>query len=288
MSHQIVFNDGAQKWCDIVSLYFTTTPSYLLKLYVNSFTLDSGSTVIGDFVEASFGGYTARALSGWGTPTLAYPYYYSKPSPQLWVADGTGSLPQTVYGMYVIDNSDGKLLWGETFPVAQLIAAANDYVLYRPRLNWSSLYRLAYPSGPLDFIRVQNLGKKHFIRAVTGLGLPTGYRCHLFQNSPAMTDQLSIGAFTESTYPGYASQAISGFNASSLVSSQWVAISTSVLFFLCTGSGSPQNANGYYVTENSTGELVWSEYFAIPAPMNDNTGFATVLPQISTQSEFTL
>lgn len=93
---------------------------------------------------------------------------------------------------------------------------------------------------------------------------------HLFQNNLTPTAASRIGDFTESTFPGYASEATPIWSAPALVGG--VAETTSAqITFSCTGGGG-QNVYGYYVTDAGN-TLVYSERYA-GAPVNMVNGAA--------------
>lgn len=86
-----------------------------LRLYSNNVT-PSPTSVAGDFTEVAGGGYSSKALTfaNWeitgGTPTVAL---YN--AVQSWAFTGATNAPGTIYGYYIIKNSDGSLLCAERF-----------------------------------------------------------------------------------------------------------------------------------------------------------------------------
>ncbi len=89
----------------------STTGDLTLRLYENSVSLADG-TVIGDFTEATFPGYSAITLANAsvtvadnaGTETASYPQ-------QTFTATGSGN---SVYGYYVTDGST-QVVFAEVF-----------------------------------------------------------------------------------------------------------------------------------------------------------------------------
>jgi len=93
---------------------------YTLKLFKNNLFPDA-STVITDFEEANFTGYTPITLTRieWNNATIvsgkAKAEYSSIPS---WTCGATGN---TVYGYWIEGTTSGTLLWTERFDSPQLL-----------------------------------------------------------------------------------------------------------------------------------------------------------------------
>lgn len=91
------------------------TPALTLKLFGNNAT-PAGSSSAASFTEISGGGYASKplVLAGWnitaGDPSVAI---YN--TVQKWTFTGPINAPGTIYGYFVIRNSDGKLMWAERF-----------------------------------------------------------------------------------------------------------------------------------------------------------------------------
>jgi hypothetical protein len=91
------------------------TPALTLKLYSNNVT-PTGLSSAASFTEVSGGGYTSLPLTfaNW-TITSGDPSSAVYNATQSWNFTGVTSAPGTIYGYYVIRNSDGKLMWAERF-----------------------------------------------------------------------------------------------------------------------------------------------------------------------------
>jgi len=96
------------------------TPALTLRIYGNNVTPNANSQA-SDFTEIAGGGYANKPLTfaNWvitdGDPTEAQ---YN--AVQQWNFTGPINTPGTIYGYYVTRNSDGKLIWAERFPAANV------------------------------------------------------------------------------------------------------------------------------------------------------------------------
>jgi hypothetical protein len=95
--------------------------SYILRLYKNNAT-PSQSTVIGDFTEADFVGYSPVTMSraGWASSSTVSNKAQSTYAQQSWTCGSTGN---TVYGYYVVGASSGVCLWAEKFGSARVMSS---------------------------------------------------------------------------------------------------------------------------------------------------------------------
>jgi len=87
---------------------------YTLKLYQNDYT-PLAASVIGDFTEADFTGYTSKTLtrSGWNASAIVGGKAEAEyGTTQTWTCGATGN---TVYGYTVQGATSGALLWAERF-----------------------------------------------------------------------------------------------------------------------------------------------------------------------------
>jgi hypothetical protein len=101
----------------------TSFPDYVLKLYSNNYTPAQG-TILTDFTEASFTGYTGVtfARSAWATATANPVTFKGEASANQisWTA-GSG---ETLYGYYV-ESDTGDLLWAELFNTSKAIQSGD-------------------------------------------------------------------------------------------------------------------------------------------------------------------
>jgi hypothetical protein len=118
------------------------TPALTMKIYGNNVT-PTGASTAASFTEISGGGYTSKPLTfaNWGIvsgdPSIAT--YNAMQS-----FDFTGAIagPGTIYGYFVTRNSDGKLMWAERFPPANVpfVPVAGSKIQILPKLSAQSLF----------------------------------------------------------------------------------------------------------------------------------------------------
>lgn len=77
------------------------------------------ATVEGDFTEANFTGYAAKALARatWGAAATAGGVSSSTYAQQSWLP----TTAQTVLGYYVTENTAGDIMWGELFAAGRAL-----------------------------------------------------------------------------------------------------------------------------------------------------------------------
>ena len=96
------------------------TPALTMRIYGNNFT-PNATSIAANFTEIAGGGYLAKPLifANWsivaGDPSQA-----TYATIQKWTFTGPINAPGTIYGYYVTRNSDGKLMWAERFPAANV------------------------------------------------------------------------------------------------------------------------------------------------------------------------
>lgn len=112
-----------------------------LKLYGNDKTPAAGDSSSG-YTEIAGGGYIAKALvfASWtiteGSPVKA------KNATQTFTFTSVINAPGSIYGYYVIRDSDGKLLWAERFPAANVPFAPinGSKIIITPIFNLASQF----------------------------------------------------------------------------------------------------------------------------------------------------
>lgn len=117
------------------------TPALTLRLYGNDKTPADGDTAAA-YTEITGGNYTNRPLTfaSWnisaGTPSQA------SNIGQTWLFNGPVNPPNTIYGYFVTRNSDGKLMWAERFPAANVpFAPVNgSKIVLLPRITAESQF----------------------------------------------------------------------------------------------------------------------------------------------------
>lgn len=118
------------------------TPALTLRLYGNNVT-PSGASSAASFTEIAGGGYANKPLTfaNWGIvagdPSLA-----TYNALQNFNFTGVINAPGTIYGYYVTRNSDGKLMWAERFPAANVPFApiAGSKIAVLPKFSAQSLF----------------------------------------------------------------------------------------------------------------------------------------------------
>lgn len=99
----------------------------VLRLYTNNYTPDATS-VVGDFTEASFGGYAAQTLTraSWNAPYddggIGTMQYGS-------VTSWTPTTTQTIRGFYVTNTANTKVLWAQKYALDEQATSGEDYEL---------------------------------------------------------------------------------------------------------------------------------------------------------------
>jgi hypothetical protein len=111
----VITDNGMLEFVSRMVGAITTTPDWLVGLFVNNITPDR-ETVLGDFVEPSWPGYGRVELFtfDWQSPVIvddrAELVYGS--SPIAWANDGS---IQTVFGYFVVNDLDDGIMWAEAF-----------------------------------------------------------------------------------------------------------------------------------------------------------------------------
>jgi hypothetical protein len=112
-----------------------------LKIFGNDET-PGPLSVVADFDEIVGGGYASYPLTfaNWSfTPNAPSFALYPK---QSWTFTGAINAPGTIYGYFVIRDSDNMLMWAERFPVAALpfVPVLGSLVEVTPKFTGSSVY----------------------------------------------------------------------------------------------------------------------------------------------------
>lgn len=118
------------------------TPALTLRLYGNNKTPANGDTTAA-YTEISGGGYANKPLVfGSWTITAGTPSTAAFAVVQVWNFTGPIDAPGSIYGYYVTRNSDGKLMWAERFPPANVPFApiAGSRINVLPRFTAESQF----------------------------------------------------------------------------------------------------------------------------------------------------
>jgi hypothetical protein len=118
------------------------TPALTLRLYSNNAIPDQSSSAA-SFTEVAGGGYGALPLTfaNW-TIASGDPSTGTYNTNQIFTFTGPTNAPGTIYGYYVTRNSDGKLMWAERFPAANVpfIPIAGSQILILPKFSAQSQF----------------------------------------------------------------------------------------------------------------------------------------------------
>jgi hypothetical protein len=126
----------------ILNTFFVATAvqNLKLKLFTNNKTPDAnGGDVVGDYTEATGGGYAAITLTrgtGWtitGADDPSDAIYTQQTFTFTGAIGGSGK----VYGYYVTDNGGTTLLWAERLAVYFQPANNGDKLLITPKIQMS-------------------------------------------------------------------------------------------------------------------------------------------------------
>jgi hypothetical protein len=125
-------------------------------------------------------------------------------------------------------------------------------------------------------LRIPDASEEAFL----DLLLSVGYTLHLYSNNVAHNESLVASAFTEATFGGYASVALTG--------GAWVTTPgdpTSGAYaqqsFTSSADQTPETLYGYYVTLTADGTLRWYEAFGSPVTVQYNLDRIDVIPQFT-------
>ncbi len=118
------------------------TPALTLKLYGNNAT-PSGASTAASFTEIAGGGYASLPLTfaNWGI-VAGDPSIATYNAMQEFSFTGAINAPGTIYGYFVTRNSDGKLMWAERFPPANVpfVPVAGSLIRVLPRFSAQSQF----------------------------------------------------------------------------------------------------------------------------------------------------
>lgn len=131
-------------------------------------------------------------------------------------------------------------------------------------------------------LTIVNAGEEAFLDLV----LAAGYTLRLYSNdvtaglTDAQIDALAVGAFTEATFAGYASVALTG-GAWTTTPSDPSTGTYAAQTFTRSSTGTAQLIYGYYVTLTAGGALRWFEQFAAPVSVEFIADAITLTPTIT-------
>lgn len=117
-----IADDTLQAMLEAYLSSIASDPDWDVHLYSNDFSPGPG-TVIGDFTECTFNGYSAQPLvtADWGSVSVTDHVAISTyPTPIDFTAASSGFSSQNVYGYYVTDGA-GDLLFSERFESTRVV-----------------------------------------------------------------------------------------------------------------------------------------------------------------------
>lgn len=127
---------------------------------------------------------------------------------------------------------------------------------------------------------VPNVGEKGFLDAI----LSVGYTLKLFTNNLSVSgtaaEALTDASFTEATFTGYTSKALTGGSWTTTAADPTTG-SYALQSFTATADQSPQVVYGYYVVVTSGGALRWYEKFSSSVTVQNNGDSIRVTPRLT-------
>ncbi len=131
-------------------------------------------------------------------------------------------------------------------------------------------------------LRVVDQAEEHLL----DLLLAVNYTLKLFKNnvtnglSSAQIDALTEAAFTEATFTGYSSKALTGGSWTTTAGNPCTG-SYAVQTFTSSADQTAQPLYGYYVVRTSDSKLQWFEMFSGPIVVEFNGEYLEVTPRIT-------
>jgi hypothetical protein len=124
-------DEGLRKVAELIT-GFSANGNLTMRLFVNNIT-PGAATVKADFTECTLTGYTSKTLntSNWtfgissSVETASYPQ-------QNWVFTASG---QTIYGYYVTDPTDAKVVWCERIASPYAVPSGGGSIQITPTIS---------------------------------------------------------------------------------------------------------------------------------------------------------
>lgn len=141
MPNGIVPDEGLVQECTtLVDNQFTQFAAWQLLLWVNDYTPDH-TTTLADLTEASFAGYSRRALpaANWTTPVVSgvYATTTNGTTPQVYTNGGGSSV--TVFGVAFLDPTTGTLRLVQRLDTPDITAVdPGGTIAVTPRFSYRS------------------------------------------------------------------------------------------------------------------------------------------------------
>lgn len=117
------------------------TPPLTMRLYGNDKTPADTDTAAA-YTEIAGGGYVVKPLLLAGWVIIPNAPSAGTHAPQTWLFTGPVNAPNSIYGYFVTRNIDGKLMWAERFPSANVpFAPVNgSKIVVLPKFSAQSLF----------------------------------------------------------------------------------------------------------------------------------------------------
>lgn len=125
-------NEAEKQILDLVAQGINGNSS-LMKLFKNDFT-PNNSTVLGDFTEADFSGYASVSQEFGAAYTSGLYAEIAATTDAVFTHNGGGT-PNTIYGFYLVDVTDNKLLCADRLASPITLSALDEYLQISMRLS---------------------------------------------------------------------------------------------------------------------------------------------------------
>lgn len=124
-----------------------------------------------------------------------------------------------------------------------------------------------------------NVGENLVLEALVNKTAPQNLVLRLFQNNITPGESDTAGTYTEATFTGYSAITLTG---ASWVSASEGSIAFAQQTFSSSAAQTTQNIYGYYLTQTSSGILMYAERFSDgPYPVTNNGDQIKVTPTIT-------
>jgi hypothetical protein len=129
-------------------------------------------------------------------------------------------------------------------------------------------------------LRIPNVGEGKMLEHVLNKTAPENLVLRLFQNDVTPADTDVAGTYTEATFTGYSAITLtgSGWTVTTGAPSEAVYAQQS---FTSTAGSQNQTVYGYYVTQATSGVLMWSERFGTSYTIQNNGDTIKVTPKFT-------
>ena len=249
----IIPNEAKDTWLQLI-LGKDTAEDLTIKLYVNNFTPDA-DTVIGDFTEATGGGYSDIDLTGssWtvaSSDNKAQATY----AQQTFSFSGALTTNTTVYGIYYVMSSSGNLVAAVPLANPYTPSASNNEIAFTPTLQ-----AFVQTSGDID---IPNAAEVKMLEKVVNKVAAQNLSLGLFTNDLTIGNSTVAGDFTEASGGGYSAKTLTAASWSmSEVSDEAVATYAQQTFTFTGALSGSATVYGEFYTEVTSGDLIYARKY---------------------------